>query len=89
MSYNSTKKVNRLNLSHTVAVFYLTEPPGGRGGQMYGPHAGVGMLAVADWWLVTGGAVLGVVAAAAAPATTMVRAKMRMASFIEGNLWWI
>jgi hypothetical protein len=36
-----------------------------------------------------GGAVFGVVAAAAAPATITVRAKMRMASFIIGNLWWI
>jgi hypothetical protein len=36
-----------------------------------------------------GCAVLGVVAAAAAPATITVRAKMRMASFIFGNLWWI
>jgi hypothetical protein len=36
-----------------------------------------------------GCAVLGVVAAAAAPAATTIRAKMRMASFIEGNLWWI
>jgi hypothetical protein len=43
------------------------------------------MLAVADWWLAMGGAVLGVVAAAATPATRMVIAKMRMASFIEGN----
>jgi hypothetical protein len=85
MPYYSTKKVNRLNRSHTGAVFYLTESPGGWGGQMYGPHPGVGMLAVADWWLAMGGAVLGVVAAAATPATRMVIAKMRMASFIEGN----
>jgi hypothetical protein len=49
---------------------------------MYGPHAGVGRLAVADWWLAMGFAVLGVVAAAAAPAAITVRAKMRMASFI-------
>jgi hypothetical protein len=56
---------------------------------MYGPHVGVGRLAVADWWLAMGCAVLGVVAAAAAPAATTIRAKMRMASFIEGNLWWI
>jgi hypothetical protein len=49
----------------------------------------LGKLAVADWWLAMGFAVLGVVAAAAAPATTTVRAKMRMASFIIGNLWWI
>jgi hypothetical protein len=33
-----------------------------------------------------GGAVLGVVAAAAAPAAITVKAKMRMASFIIGNL---
>jgi hypothetical protein len=52
-------------------------------------HPGVGILAVADWWLAMGGAVLGVVAAAAPPATTMVRAKMRMASFIISNLQWI
>jgi len=51
-------------------------------------HPGVGKLAVADWWLATGGAVLGM-AAAAAPATTMVKAKMRMTSFIFGNLRWI
>jgi hypothetical protein len=47
------------------------------------------MLAVADWWLAMGGAVLGVVAAAATPAATIVRTKMRSASFIGGNLWWI
>jgi hypothetical protein len=56
---------------------------------MYGPHPGTGILAVADWWLAMGGAVLDVAVAAAAPATTMVRAKMRMASFIGGNLRWI
>jgi hypothetical protein len=56
---------------------------------MYGPQVGVGRLAVADWWLAMGCAVLGVVAAAAAAAMTMVRAKMRITSFIEGNLWWI
>jgi hypothetical protein len=44
------------------------------------------MLAVADWWLAMGCAVLGVVAAAAAPATIRVKAKMRTASFIIGNL---
>jgi hypothetical protein len=47
------------------------------------------MLAVADWWLAIGCEVLGVVAAAAAPAAITVRAKIRMASFIIGNLWWI
>jgi hypothetical protein len=53
---------------------------------MLGPHVGIGKLAVADWWLWMGFAVLGVTAAAAAPATMMVRAKMRIASFIIGNL---
>jgi hypothetical protein len=42
---------------------------------------------VADWWLGnTTGAVLEVVAAAAAPATTTDKAKMRTTSFIMGNL---
>jgi len=45
------------------------------------------MVEVADWWLGTAGAVLGVMDAAAAPATTMDNAKMRIASFIVGNLW--
>jgi hypothetical protein len=35
------------------------------------------------------GAVLGVVAAAVAPATTTVSAKIRMASFMIGNSSWI
>ena len=52
---------------------------------MPGPHSGTGKWAVADWWLGMVDAVLGVVAAAAAPATTMVRAKMRIASFMVGN----
>jgi hypothetical protein len=47
------------------------------------------MDTVADWWLGMPGAVLGEVAAAAAPATTIVSAKMRMASFMVGNLRWI
>lgn len=47
------------------------------------------MLAVADWWLGTAGVVLGVTAAAAAPTTTRDSAKMRTASFIVGNLFWI
>jgi hypothetical protein len=45
------------------------------------------MLAVADWGLRrTTGAVLEVVAAAAAPATTTERTKMRIASLITGIL---
>jgi hypothetical protein len=45
------------------------------------------MDAVADWWLWRTRAVLDVVAAAATPTTTTERAKMRMASFMVGNLW--
>jgi len=56
---------------------------------MWGPHPAPGKLAVADWWLGKAGAVLGVTAAAAAPATTRDSAKIRIASFIVGNLWWI
>lgn len=55
---------------------------------MYGPHVGVGRLAVADWWLVVGGVFL-VVEAAPAPASKMANAMMRMTNSIEGNLWWI
>jgi len=43
------------------------------------------MLAVADWWLRIAGADLEVVAAAAAPATTTERTKMRIASFMVCN----
>jgi hypothetical protein len=51
------------------------------------PHIGTGTLAVADWWLEDAiNAVLDVAAAAPAPATTTDRTKMRMASFIMGNL---
>jgi hypothetical protein len=56
---------------------------GGTGqGVPLGPQGnGAGWLAVADWWLTK---VLEV-AAAAPPATTTRRAKMRMASFIISN----
>jgi hypothetical protein len=54
-------------------------------GHMRDPHSGVGTLAVADWWFGTAGAFLGVTAAAAAPATTTDRAKMRITCFIVGN----
>jgi hypothetical protein len=47
---------------------------------------GPGILSVADWWLGKAGATLEVVEAAATPATTTDRAKMRIASFIFGNL---
>jgi hypothetical protein len=43
---------------------------------------------VADWWLGRARVVAGETAAAA-PAKTIVRTKMRTASFIVGNLWWI
>jgi len=53
-----------------------------------GPQPGVGSSEVADWWL----AIMWVVEdeeeteAAATPAKTIESAKMRMASFIFGNL---
>ena len=47
-----------------------------------GPQPGIGRLAVADWWLVIAFAEAGDLTAAAAPATTTVRAKMRMTSFM-------
>lgn len=50
---------------------------------MPGPHPGPGMLAAADWWLTNTLVVEDV--AAAAPATTTNKAKMRIASFIVGN----
>jgi hypothetical protein len=46
------------------------------------------MNPVADWRLeTTAEALLGVVAAAAAAATTTDRTKMRIESFMIGNLW--
>jgi hypothetical protein len=42
----------------------------------------MGMVALADWWLTMGFAPEGVMAAAAAPARTAVKAKKRMAVFI-------
>jgi len=47
-----------------------------------GAHTGMGMVALADWWLTMGFAPEGVMAAAAAPARTAVKAKKRMAVFI-------
>jgi hypothetical protein len=41
---------------------------------------------VADWWLAMGRAVEEEIEAAAAPAKTMVKAMMRIVSFIVGNL---
>lgn len=52
-------------------------------------QSGIGFAAVADWWL--GMAVLleGETAAAAAPATTTERAKMRTTSFINDYLGYL
>jgi hypothetical protein len=44
---------------------------------------------VADWWLAMGRAVEDETEAAAAPAKTMVKAMIRIVSFIVGNLSWI
>jgi len=49
---------------------------------MYGLQVGIGFAAVADWWLGMAGLAEGDTAAAAAPATTTDRAKMRTTSFI-------
>jgi hypothetical protein len=52
---------------------------------MCGPHPGTGRLAVADRWLATGRVVEVETEAAATPAKTTDKAKMRTASFIVGN----
>jgi hypothetical protein len=52
---------------------------------MRGPQVGIGMLPVADRWLERAGALLGENPAAAMPATTTERAKMRMTSFMVSN----
>jgi hypothetical protein len=49
---------------------------------------GIGLLSVADWWLAMGRAVEEETEAAAAPATTIDNAMMRIVSFIVGNLIW-
>jgi hypothetical protein len=53
-----------------------------------GSQTGTGILSVADWWLATGRAVEDETEAAAAPANTIDKAMMRIASFIVGNLTW-
>jgi hypothetical protein len=57
------------------------------GGQvgMPGPQPGIGKAEVADWWLARTCVEEECVAAAAAPAKTMERARTRIASFIIGN----
>jgi hypothetical protein len=54
-----------------------------------GPHPGVGKAEVADWWLARTFEGVEERVAAAAPAKTTQRAKMRRASFMIGNLFWI
>jgi hypothetical protein len=53
---------------------------------MCGPHCGIGIFAVADWWLAMTFEVEDERLAAAAPAKTTDNAKIRKASFIIGNL---
>jgi hypothetical protein len=53
---------------------------------IFGPQVGTGILAVADWWLTIAFAEAGDFTAAAAPATTTVRAKMRTTSFMDDYL---
>jgi hypothetical protein len=52
---------------------------------MPGPHAGIGMLSVAAWWLRTAWVEEDDTEAAAAPATTTERAKMRTMVFMSGK----
>jgi hypothetical protein len=47
-----------------------------------GPHAGIGNPAAAAWWLTTAREAEGEKEAAAAPAATSERAKIRTASFM-------
>jgi len=63
--------------------------PDAEGGQVGtpGPHIGVGRSAVADWRLAITRVVEEETDAAATPAKTIDRAKMRIASFIFGNLF--
>lgn len=56
---------------------------------MFGPQPGTGRVDVADWWLGSACVVEDENEAAAAPATTTDSAKMRMASFISSNLFWL
>lgn len=49
---------------------------------IFGPHAGTGSPAVAAWWLTIAFVADGEKDAAAAPATTRERAKIRTASFM-------
>jgi hypothetical protein len=66
-----------------LSVLYLTAVSTSH---MRGPHPGAATFAVDDWWLEMTGKVLGVVAAAARPTTTIDRAKMRMTNFIGSTL---
>jgi hypothetical protein len=74
---------------------HLTLPTGyfggavSTGGQVGSPGAqsGIGSVAVADWWLANGLGVEEETDAAATPAKTIERAKMRMANLMVGNLF--
>ena len=53
-----------------------------------GAQNGTGSVAVADWWLENGLGVEEETDAAATPANAIEMAKMRMATFMVGNLSW-
>jgi hypothetical protein len=53
-----------------------------------GPHAGIGKLALADWWPTKVFELDEDTDAAAKPATTTQTAKARMMSFMIGNPFW-
>jgi hypothetical protein len=68
-------------LCYFSSVYLLLGPQ-----EIPGPQNGIGIPAVADWWLTMGCVVEDENETAAAPVRTRQNAKIRMASFIIGNL---
>jgi hypothetical protein len=88
MTPNSQRKL-RLHQWHFWAITlcrYL--PGGGRSGQPGNPgaHNGIGLVAVADWWLGRNRTEECETEAAATPTKTIKSPKRRIASFIVSNL---
>jgi hypothetical protein len=84
-----SQRKNRIHQWHFRAItLWCYFPGGGRSGQPGSPGAqsGIGLVAVADWWLGRTRAEECETEAAATPTRTTESAKRRMASFIVGNL---